>query len=81
MTSGKNYRKTVGILSADARARKLYEKREKAHRDLSSRAGGVKQKQSVEMALELIKRNRPIEEIIEGTGLSREDIEHIQELA
>jgi len=82
-------KKAVGVLkelSADERTRMIYEDREKARRDMASRINGAKQEgiqegkqeQSIEIARKLLKRNRPIEEIIEDTGLAREEIESLQ---
>jgi len=63
-------------LSADERARDLYERRERARRDIAAekkweRQQG-RQEKAFEIVLKLLKRNRPIEEIMEDTGLSRE---------
>jgi hypothetical protein len=80
VTAGRYHRKTV-ILPSDEHARRFYEERGKVRRDLSSRGGRAKEEPSVALALNLIKRNCPIEEIMTDTGLSREDIEHIRELA
>jgi len=78
-------KKAVGVLkelSADERTRMIYEDREKARRDIASMVDGAEQKgrreQSIEFARKLLKRNRPIEEIIEDTGLAREEIESLQ---
>jgi hypothetical protein len=62
-------------LSADERARDLYERREKARRDMASREKWAAKKRDFEIARKLLKRNRPIEEIIEDTDLTREEIE------
>jgi tRNA(Ile)-lysidine synthase TilS/MesJ len=62
-------------LSADERARDLYERREKARRDIASeRKWAIKQRE-FEIAQKLLKRNRPIEETIEDTGLTRDEVE------
>ena len=78
-------KKAVGVLkelSADERTRMLYEEREKARRDIASMVDGAEQKGSNERAItiarKLLIRKRSIEEIIEDTGLTREDIESIQ---
>jgi predicted transposase/invertase (TIGR01784 family) len=77
-------RKAVGILkelSADERTRMLYEEREKARRDIASMMEGAEQKgrqaQTIEIARKLLNRKRPIEEIIEDTGLTRDEIESL----
>jgi len=79
-------RKAVGILkelSADERTRMLYEEREKARRDIASTMDGAERKGRYEerliFALKLLKRNRPIEEIIEDTGLTHEEIESLKD--
>ena len=78
-------RKAVGVLkelSADERNRMLYEEREKARRDVASLMGGARREGSNERALtiahKLLNRNRPIEEIMEDTGLTREEIESLK---
>ena len=67
----------------------LYEDREKVRRDMASRMNGAKlegkkegilegkREQSIEIAKKLLKRDRPIEEIIEDTGLTREEIKSV----
>jgi predicted transposase/invertase (TIGR01784 family) len=57
-------------LSADEKTRDLYERREKARLDESSRTYDAVAK----VALNLLRRNRPISEIIEDTGLTLEEI-------
>jgi predicted transposase/invertase (TIGR01784 family) len=77
--------RAVGVLmelSADEKARLLFESREKARRDEASRTKGAV-KSAVKdtakgFAKKLLKRNRSIEEIIEDTGLSREEIEELR---
>ena len=68
-------------LSADERARDLYERREKARRDQSSRERWAHQQgekeNSLTIATRLLKRGRPIHEIIEDTGLTREEVENL----
>jgi predicted transposase/invertase (TIGR01784 family) len=74
-------REAVGVLkelSADERTRMLYEEREIARRDYVSRMDGAKREGIAEVARNLLKRNRPIEEIIEDTGLTREEIESLR---
>jgi predicted transposase/invertase (TIGR01784 family) len=70
-------------LSADERARDLYERREKARRDNAmfmrdAERRGVERTQ-FEIARKLINRGRPIDEIIEDTGLTREEIEGLHQ--
>ena len=62
-------------LSADERARDLYERREKARRDQSSREKWVAKQQALEIAKNLLGIGLPIEQIILVTGLTREEVE------
>ncbi|MCL2086905.1 MAG: hypothetical protein FWH05_04840, partial [Oscillospiraceae bacterium] len=77
-------------LSADEKARDLYERREKARRDHNMFVRGAKQEgiiegrregrneRSFEIATRLLERGRPIEEIMEDTGLTHKEIERLQ---
>ena len=65
-------------LSADERARDLFERREKARRDMVAREKWAVKKRDFEIARKLLKRNRPIEEIMEDTDLTSEEIESLQ---
>ncbi|MCL2087336.1 MAG: Rpn family recombination-promoting nuclease/putative transposase [Oscillospiraceae bacterium] len=81
-------------LSADEKARDLYERREKARRDHNMFVRGAKQEgiiegriegrvegrseRSFEIAMRLLERGRPIEEIMEDTGLTHREIERLQ---
>ena len=65
-------------LSADEKARDMFERREKGLRDVAAMVDGAEQKAKVEIARNLINRNRPIEEITEDTGLTREEVERIK---
>ena len=67
-------------LSADERARDLYERREKARRDIAAEKKWAVKQSKFEIARKLRKRNRPIEEIIEDTGLTREVVENLPTL-
>jgi len=60
-------------LSADERARDTYERREKARRDQAAHIRW----EITKIAKNLLNRNRPIDEIIEDTGLTREEIENL----
>jgi len=64
-------------LSADERARDMYERREKARRDMVSREKWVRKQGLMDVARNLLKRNRPIEEIMEDTGLTVEELESV----
>jgi hypothetical protein len=65
-------------LSADERARDLYERREKQRRDENMRERWAVKQREVEIARKLINRGRPTDEIIEDTGLTREEIEGLR---
>jgi len=64
-------------LSADERTRDLYERREKARRDAAMFTNWEIKKAKIEFAKKLIKRNRPVDEIIEDTGLTLEEVESL----
>jgi len=71
-------KKAVGVLmelSADERNRMLFEEREKARRDIASMMGGAVKSTRIEIARNLLKRNRTIDEIMEDTGLTCAEIE------
>jgi len=61
-------------LSADEKARQLYEARLKEHRDSYAREKGA----IFTVAKNLLRRNRPIAEIVEDTGLTYEEVEYVQ---
>jgi len=65
-------------LSADEKARQLYEARLKEQRDSYAREQGASNERAIAIAKNMLKRGRPIVEIIEDTGLTREEIEGIQ---
>ena len=76
--------KAVGVLkelSADEQERMLYEAREMARMDNEALMGRAERdgirKGHLDVARKLLLRNRPIEEIIEDTGLTREEIESL----
>ncbi|MCL2187780.1 MAG: hypothetical protein FWC16_01965 [Defluviitaleaceae bacterium] len=64
--------------SADKRVRDLFERQEMARRDQVAREKWLLKQQQTEFAKKLLSRNRPIEEIIEDTGLTREVIEGLK---
>jgi predicted transposase/invertase (TIGR01784 family) len=66
-------------LSADEKARALYEAREKERRDNRARERGARHAGMMDVAKKLLTRNRPIDEIIEDTGLSREEVEGLRQ--
>jgi len=65
-------------LSADEKARQLYEARLKEQRDSYAREKGAASQMQIGIAKNLLKRNRPINEIIEDTGLTFAEIEALQ---
>jgi len=62
-------------LSADERARQLYEARLKEQRDSYAREQGARQEGVLSVARNMLKRGRSIDEIAEDTGLTREVLE------
>ena len=68
-------------LSADERARDMLERREKGRMDLAVMIREAEREKAVIIARNMLKRNRPIEEIIEDTGLTREEVEGLQATA
>jgi len=62
-------------LSADERARDMFERREKGRRDAADREKGAEQRKAIEIARNLLNMKIPIAQIIEATGLTREEIE------
>ena len=65
-------------LSADERTRMLYEAREKERRDIYAREKGAVKQAQLDFARNLLKRSRPVEEIIEDTGLTYAEVESLQ---
>jgi len=65
-------------LSADEKARQLYEARLKEQRDSYAREQGAKKEGILLVAKNMLKRGRPIDEIVEDTGLTREEVESLQ---
>ena len=77
--------KAVGVLkelSADECTRMLYEEREIARRDIVSLMAGAKKEGiregAIEIAGNMLKRNRPIDEIVEDTGLTHEEVKNLR---
>ncbi len=62
-------------LSADERARDMYERREKARRDQSSREKWAAKQQAFEIAKNMIVDSETIEKIVKYTGLTHEEVE------
>ena len=64
-------------LSADEKARQLYEARLKEQRDNYAREKGAVKNREIEIAKSLIKLAMPIEQIATATGLTLTEIEAI----
>jgi predicted transposase/invertase (TIGR01784 family) len=64
-------------LSADERTRDLYERREKARRDMDMRERWAIKKYALDTAKNLIDIGVSIENIMKATGLSHEEIENL----
>jgi len=62
-------------LSADEKARQLYEARLKEQRDNYAREQGASNERAVTIAKSMIDDGEPIEKIIKYTGLSKEEVE------
>ena len=65
-------------LSVDEKARQIYEARLKEQRDSYAREQGAKKEGILLVAKNMLKRGRPIDEIIEDTGLTHEEVESLQ---
>ena len=65
-------------LSADEKARALYEAREKERRDNLSRERGAAKQRDLTIAKNLLKKQMPIDEIAEVTGLTHEEVESLR---
>jgi predicted transposase/invertase (TIGR01784 family) len=72
-------------LSADEQTRYAYEMREKARRDMESQERWARlegrqegrQEEKFEIARKMVARNRPIDEIVEDTGLTQAEVEKL----
>ncbi|MCL2034843.1 MAG: hypothetical protein FWG94_08935 [Oscillospiraceae bacterium] len=53
----------------------IAEDEERSRRGIAARMGGARREGHFDVARNLLKRNRPIDEIVEDTGLTREEIE------
>jgi len=66
-------------LSADERARDLYERREKARRDAAMREKWAAKKQQFEIAKVMLINGEHIDKIMLYTGLEREEVENLSD--
>ena len=64
-------------LTADERTRDMYERREKARRDQVSRERWAVKQRDLEIAKKLLNAGDPIDKIVMITGLTREEIEEL----
>jgi len=65
-------------MSEDEKIKELAWQRKIAEHDEASRMKGAERRGRIEIARKMLKRGRPIDEIIEDTGLSIEEIERIK---
>ena len=65
-------------LSADEKARQLYEARLKEQRDSYAREQGASNERAITIAKKLLGMNIPLEKIIEATGLARDEVEGLK---
>jgi predicted transposase/invertase (TIGR01784 family) len=77
----------VLIYSGDERIRRIHEEEVKARRDRESQIHGAReegvaqgqQEKARAIARKMLKRNRPVDEIMEDTGLTHEEIEKLRQ--
>ena len=65
-------------LSSDERTRLLYESRQKMEWDNQARKHEARNEEKFSFAKKLLQRNRPIDEIVEDTGLTYEEVAELQ---
>ena len=66
-------------LSADERARDLYERREKERRDMVSREKWARKEGLLDVAKNLLGMDLPLDKIVAATGLPREEVEGLRD--
>jgi len=64
-------------LSADERARDLYERREKARRDIAAEKKWAVKQQALEIAKNALHKKMTVDDIMDITGLTREEVENL----
>ena len=64
-------------LSADERARDLYERREKARRDIAAEKKWAIKQQALEIAKNALRKKMAVDDIMDITGLTREEVESL----
>ena len=64
-------------VSQDEKERAIFRSRRMYQSDLESNMATAERKGVLSVAKNLLKRNRPIEEIMEDTGLTRKEIEKL----
>ncbi len=67
-----------GILMARVIITASSEFREKARHDEAQALYNARKERDVEIAKKLLKRNRPVDEIVEDTGLTYEEVEDLR---
>jgi predicted transposase/invertase (TIGR01784 family) len=74
--------KKLRTVSQDEETRRIYEMREKAMSDWTSGVNHARREgelvKALAIARNMMKRNRPIDEIIEDTGLTRAEVEKLK---
>jgi predicted transposase/invertase (TIGR01784 family) len=65
-------------ISQSERERAIFRSRRKFQTDMESNMATALDNRSAEIARNLLKRNRPIDEIVEDTGLTREEVEKLK---
>ena len=65
-------------LSADEKARDLYERREKARRDMAAREKWAVKKSKFEIAGSMLAAGEPIEKVTSYTGLTQDEVENLR---
>ena len=66
-------------ISKDEMERARFRSRRMFQMDMDHNLIAARDERSMEIAKNLLKRNRPIEEIIEDTGLAREEVENLRD--
>jgi len=65
-------------LSADERARDLYERRKKARRDIAAEKKWAVKQSKFEIARNMLADGEPIEKIVRYTGLTHKEVESLR---
>jgi predicted transposase/invertase (TIGR01784 family) len=65
-------------ITASSEFREMERLRAKARHDEAQALHNAKMERNIEIARNLIRRNRPIDEIVEDTGLTHEEVENLK---